>query len=396
MRKRFRLNYLKQIHDRYHKANYSAKSAILDEFCKVCGYVRKYAIRKLNAPLPDDLNPPQPRVARRKTTYLKETISMLELIWKATGHLCSVRLHAAIPLWLPHLKDHYHISPKVASQLLAISPSTIDRTLKTKKIKLKRKLYGTTKPGSLLKHQIPIKTDRWDTRDPGFSEVDLVSHSGSSAHGDFIHSCNLTDIHTAWTETRAIMGKAQHAALDAIKDIQLAIPFTLKGIDSDNGSEFINYHLLQYSIEHHIQFTRSRPYKKDDNAHIEQKNWTNVRKFFGYLRYDSIDALNSMNDLYRNELSLFHNLFLPSQKLLKKTRIGSRYARVYDLPLTPLQRLRNTKSKNIDKSKLAHFINLFNTLDPFLLSSAIDHKINRIYKLASKTRASGKLFPKAA
>lgn len=388
MGKRFKMKYLKQIYHRYHKSNSLDKTKILDEFCKVCGYVRKYAIRQLNAPLPDDdrPKPTKPKRARKKK-YLKETISMIEIIWKATSYLCSLRLHAAIPVWLPHLKEQYHVSGKIEKQLMTISPSTIDRHLKDKKQKLKRRLYGTTKPGSLLKQQIPIKTDRWNTKEPGFTETDLVSHSCNCADGDFIHSCNMTDIHTTWTETRAIMGKGQYAALEAIEDIQKELPFKLQGIDSDNGSEFINYHLLKYYADNDIQFTRSRPYKKDDNAHIEQKNWTHVRKIFGYIRYDSDQALSAMNDLYRNELKLMQNLFLPSQKLIKKVRIGSRYIRKYNKPQTPLQRLCACKSKNIDKNKLNRFIELFNSINPFLLSEIIDGKINNIFKLA-KTRVS--------
>jgi hypothetical protein len=388
MRMRFRMDYLNKIYHRYHKSNSTDKTKMLDEFCTVCGYVRKYAIRKLNAPLLDNDAPKPAQPGNRKKTYLKETTTMLEIIWKATNYLCSVRLHAAIPIWLPYLKDQYHVSKKVSAQLLTISPSTIDRCLKDKKQKLKRKLYGTTKPGSLLKHQIPIKTGPWDTSEPGFTEVDLVSHSGNSADGDFIHSCNITDIFSGWTETRAIENKGQLATLQAIRDIQQHLPFKLRGIDSDNGSEFINHHLFQYCLDHHIDFTRSRPYKKDDNAHIEQKNWTCVRKLFGYLRYDSPEALHAINDLYRNELKLLQNLFLPSQKLINKLRVGSRYVRKYDKSQTPLQRLRASHSKNIDHVKLKRFTELFSSLNPFLLSVVIDNKINSIYKLASKTRLS--------
>lgn len=396
MRKRFGMDYLNKIYHRYHRSNSMDKTKILNEFCTVCGYARKYAIRKLNAPLPDTDSPKPIQPGNRTKTYLKETIAMLEIMWKATNYLCSVRLHAAIPIWLPHLKHHYHISQKVSDQLLSISPSTIDRSLKDKKQKLKHKLYGTTKPGSLLKHQIPIKPGPWDTDEPGFTEVDLVSHSGNSGEGDFIHSCNITDIHSGWTETRAIENKGQLATLQAIRDIQHALPFKLLGIDSDNGSEFINYHLLKYCLDHNIDFTRSRPYKKDDNAHVEQKNWTCVRKIFGYLRYDSPQALDAMNDLYRNELKLLQNLFLPSQKLLKKVRIGSRYIRQYDKPQTPLQRLCASKSKSIDTAKLSRFIELFSSLNPFLLSSVIDSKIIAVYKLASKTRIPKKQSLNAA
>ena len=383
---RFKMKYLRQIHPRYHKSLKDEKSRILDEFCKVCGYVRKYAIRKINAPLPDLKAPKTVPSYIHKRKYLKETVSMLEIIWEAANYLCSVRLHAAIPIWLPHLKNRYHISDKVINQLMTISPSTIDRALKPKKLKLKRKLYGTTKPGSLLKNQIPIKTVSWDINKPGFLEIDLVSHSGNSAEGDFIHSCNSTDILSTWTETRAVMGKGQHNTKEAIDDIRNSLPFKLLGIDSDNGSEFINHHLLKYCSNLNIQFTRSRPYKKNDNAYIEQKNWTCVRKIFGYLRYSSPEALSAMNDLYKNELKFLQNLFLPSQKLIKKTIIGSRYFRKYDSPQTPLQRLITSKSKNIYKVKLNYYIRLFNSLDPFTLSMHIDKKINRIFRLASKSQ----------
>ena len=187
-------------------------------------------------------------------------------------------------------------------QLLSISPATIDRRLKAKKRQLKKRLYGRTKPGTLLKHHIPIKTDNWDVKTPGFTEIDLVSHSGNSAAGEFLHSLNVTDIHTTWVESRAVMGKSQIGVLNAMQDIEQALPFQLLGIDSDNGSEFINYHLKTFCDQNNIQFTRGRPYKKDDNAHIEQKNWTHVRKIFGYLRYDSAPAQKTINELYQNEL----------------------------------------------------------------------------------------------
>lgn len=392
MELRFKMNYLKQIYHRYHKSKTSEKTRMLDEFCKVCGYVRKYAIRKLNAPLSDDTTPKPTKHRNREKKYLSQTISLLELLLESTNYLCSVRLHAAIPIWLPHLKKLYPIPIEIEKQLLSISPSTIERRLRNKKYILKRKIYGTTKPGYLLKHQIPIKTDSWNVKEPGFTETDLVSHSGDSADGDFIHSCNLTDIKTTWTETRAIMGKGQFAAQQAIDDIKTSLPFNLLGIDSDNGSEFINYHLYKYCADNKIQFTRSRPYKKDDNAHIEQKNWTHVRKIFGYVRYDSDEALEAMNNLYRYELRIMQNLFLPSQKLLKKKRVGSKYVKVYDKPQTPLQRVCVCKSKNIDKNKLNKLVAAFNSINPFELNRIIDSKINKIHKMASLSRRQKRLI----
>jgi hypothetical protein len=280
---------------------------------------RKYAIRLLNGPAPQK---PKPR--QRQTTYGHQVISLLQAIWEASGYPCSTRLKALLPLWLPWAKKRFHPSANVEGQILCISPATIDRRLGPKKRLLKNRLYGRTKPGTLLKHHIPIKTDCWDVSTPGFTEVDLVSHSGNSAQGDFIHSLNTTDIHSTWVESRAVMGKGQTGVLLAMQEIEKALPFKLLGIDSDNGSEFINYHLKAFCDRKEIQFTRGRPYKKDDNAHIEQKNWTHVRKIFGYLRYDSQEALNAMNDLYRNELRWMMNLYQPSVKLIKKLRLGSR------------------------------------------------------------------------
>mgnify|MGYP001616535539 CR=1 FL=1 len=266
MKLEFKMNYFKSIYQRYHRATRQAKKQILDEFCNICNYNRKYAIWLLNSP---------PKEKKFKSTrkkifiYSQETVSILEAIWEASGFLWSQRLKAALPLWLPWAKQKFNISPEIEKQLLTISPAQIDRRLKNKKHRLKKKIYGTTRPGTLLKHQIQVKTDNWDVTTPGFLEIDMVSHSGSSADGDFILSLNCTDIHTAWTETRAVMGKGQTLTLDAIIDIKNSLPFTLRGIDSDNGSEFINYHLKRFCDNNKIQFTRSRPYKKDDNAHIE-------------------------------------------------------------------------------------------------------------------------------
>jgi hypothetical protein len=317
MSKRSKWEYLKAIYQRYHKASKISRQQILDEFCQVCGCHRKYAIRLLNSPLPEKTKGGQ---RKRKPTYGSQIISILAAIWEAAGYPCSTRLKALLPLWMPWARKRFQLAPEIEQKLLFISPRQMDRRLKARKHLLKRKLYGRTKPGTLLKHHIPIKTDSWDVTTPGYTEVDLLSHSGNSSEGDFIYSLNQTDIHTTWVETRAVMGKGQRGVVKAMEEMRQALPFELKGIDSDNGSEFINHHLYKYTQEKNIAFTRGRPYKKDDNAHVEQKNWTHVRKLFGYVRYDSDCALQTMNDLYQNELRLFQNLFLPSVKLLRKER----------------------------------------------------------------------------
>jgi hypothetical protein len=215
---------------------------------------------------------------------------------------------------------------------------------------------------------------------PGFTEVDLVAHSGECGEGEFVHSLNQTDIHTTWVETRAVLGRGQAGVQQALAEMRHALPFALRGIDSDNGSEFINAHLYRYCQAEGIQFTRGRPYKKDDNAHVEQKNWTHVRKLLGYVRYDSPEAREAMNDLYRNELRLFQNLFLPSVKLVKKVRVGSRVRRVYDRPQTPLERV--LACPEADPGKVAQLRALRDRLDPFALAQAIDEKLTRLYALA--------------
>ena len=372
-------DYLKAIYYRYKKVSKPLRARILDEFCQVCGYHRKYAIRLLGGPAPQK---PKTIVRKgRRPTYGSNVITHLTTIWEAGGYPCSTRLKALLPLWIPWAIKRLTLSAQVQKQLLSISPATIDRRLRPKKHQLKKRLYGRTKPGTLLKHHIPIKTDSWDVTTPGFTEIDLVSHSGNSASGDFLHSLNVTDIHTTWVESRAVMGKGQIGVLSAMKDIEQALPFKLLGIDSDNGSEFINYHLKTFCDQSDIQFTRGRPYKKDDNAHIEQKNYTHVRKILGYLRYDSQPVQKAINELYQDELRILQNLFLPSMKLMKKTRVGSKLQRRYDKPQTPLDRL--LKCSQADPMKSRELKRLRDKTDPFALAKRLDEKLERIYGMAN-------------
>ena len=356
------------------------RARILDEFCQVCDYNRKYAIRLLNGPTPQK---PKTMVRKgRRATYGAKVIASLTAIWEAAGYPCSVRLKAVLPLWLPWAIKRMALTAPVQKQLLLISPPTIDRRLKGKRGQLKKRLYGRTKPGTLLTHHIPITTDNWDVKTPGFTEIDLVSHSGNSASGEFLHSLNVTDIHTTWVESRAVMGKSQIGVLSAMQDIEQALPFKLLGMDSDNGSEFINYHLKTFCDQKGIQLTRGRPYKKDDNAHIEQKNFTHVRKILGYLRYDSLAAQKAINELYQNELRIFQNLFLPSMKLIKKSRIGSKLKRSYDKPQTPLERV--LQCPQADPVKIEQLKRPGDQTDPFELAKRIEHKLERIFAMANQ------------
>jgi hypothetical protein len=309
-------------------------------------------------------------------------IRVLSKIWEAAGYPWSVRLKALLPLWLPWARRRLKIAPAIEQQLLAMSPRTMDRKLGPFKRRLGRKLYGRTKPGSLLKHHIPLQTSSWAETRPGFMEIDLVSHSGNCASGEFLHSLNVTDLATTWVETRAVLGKGQAGVARALAEICQALPFPLRGVDSDNGSEFINHHLVSFCRQRQIQFTRSRPYKKDDNAHIEQKNWTHVRKLLGWDRFDSQEALEAINDLYCNELRLMMNLFQPTVKLAGKERVGSRLRRRYSPAQTPLDRLLSCLGEDL-LPKAQQLRALRDTLDPFRLSKTIERKLQRIYHLAN-------------
>jgi len=373
-----RREYARAIRERYATASRTAKSQILNEFCATTTYHRKYAIDLLTRPPASRPAPARHRAA----TYRSQTVSVLAAIWEAAGYPWSARLKALLPLWLPWAKRRLAIPAPVERQLRTISPSTIDRRLKGRKRRLTRRLYGRTKPGTLLKHHIPIKTEHWNVTVPGFTEVDLVSHSGNSADGEFLQSLNLTDIRTGWVETRAVMGKSQVVVTAAVEELRAALPFRLCGLDSDNGSEFINNHLFHYCEAREIQFTRGRAYKKDDNAHVEQKNWTHVRKLLGWDRYDTAQAQAAINDLYRNELRLMMNLFQPSVQLIRKVRHGSRLTRVYDQPQTPLDRL--LASGGGTATNVADLIRLREQLDPFALAEVIDRKLARIHQLADR------------
>jgi transposase InsO family protein len=282
-----------------------------DEFCLNTSYHRKYAIRLLNGPPPG--KQPERRPRGHRPRYGQQVLSILAGIWEAAGYPWSVRLKALLPSWMPWIRKRYRVSPQLEKQLLRIRARQIERRLKAKKSERKRRIYGRTKPGCLLKHHIPVKTDSWDVQAPGFTEIDLVSHSGNSGEGEFAHSLNLTDIHSGWTESRALLGGSQVAVQQALDEIEGVLPFRLLGLDSDNGSEFINWHLKSWCEQKKIQLTRGRPYKKDDNAHVEQKNWTHVRKLLGWERYDSRAAVEAINDLYRHELRLWLNLYLLGQ-----------------------------------------------------------------------------------
>lgn len=376
--------YLRSIALRYQKASKKTKSKILDEFCQICGYHRKHAITKLCAfkHLRRKLLPklkPGPKPSYNHPEILKA----LKIIWIATNLICSKRLKEAIPDWIVHYQiENGYLPIKHIKNLLKMSPSTIERYLKPIKRFHRGKGRSTTKPGLLLKSQIPIKTKQWNEFRPGFLETDTVAHCGTAIEGYYAFTTNTVDIATGWTEQRATYGKGFREIAEQIEDMEFSLPFTILGIDFDNGGEFINHYLFNYFTKRKrvIQFTRSREYQKNDNAHVEGKNWTHVRQWLGYRRFENPKIVNLLNDLYKNEWRLFHNFFIPSVKLLSKERIASKTIKRHDKAKTPFQRI--LESKHISKQTKNQLKALFKTINPFKLRKTIDEKIARIHKLA--------------
>jgi hypothetical protein len=319
--------YLINLSKRYRTANKYEKGKILDELCEFSGFHKKHAIRLLNSCNLRNNRSKTKKKTGRPTQYTASLYLVhLKRIWLACDQPCGKRLKMALPLWLPHYAGAYEVlEPDIYEGLLSISAATIDRLLASSRIKCKR--FCGTKPGSLLKKQIKIKTDQWDEDKPGYLEADTVAHCGTSLSGNFVWSLTMTDIFSGWTENRAVWNKGSIGVLNQITDIENNLPFDILGFDSDNGSEFLNHHLIRYFTNserpRNIQFTRSRPYHSDDNAHVEQKNWTHVRQIFGYERFDNQAVVEMMNDLYKNEISLMNNYFLPNFKLLEKRRVDA-------------------------------------------------------------------------
>lgn len=384
MSEKSRKEYLQEIKVRYKKATKKEKNKILDEFCQVCGYNRKYAIRLLNNN--DAEKRESKRSGRPKVYHSQHIIRFLKIVMRMTNLICSKRLKQAIPLWIEPYEISYctKLSEPDKAKLLRISAATIDRLLSKDKRKLGKLGLSTTKPGSLIKKMVPIKTNQWDESRPGFIEADTVAHCGTSTAGSFVYSLNTVDIATGWIETRAIWGKGQKSSYEAIRSIEKTLPFRIKGFDSDNGSEFLNYHLMSYFVErkHPVQYTRSRSYKSNDNAHIEGKNWTHIRQYLGYKRFDKIEIVDVLNQMYSSSWSLFFNFFIPSGKLLEKRREGSAIKKVHDIPKTPFQRL--MEKDDIPKKKKDELLRLQKSLNPFALQTEIHNTITQVLNLCER------------
>jgi len=381
---------------RYIKANKKDKGKILDEFCATTGYNRKYAARILNNSPGKVLG--YGRIGGRKVKYVigkagktkrkrnriytYDVFLALRKIWAIFDFICSKRLKPFMAEAIEILTKHKEISLnlEVKQKLVKISESTIDRLLKPEKDKYRLgKGRKGTKPGTLLKKAIPIRTFAdWNEKKPGFIEADLVGHDGGIGSGDFAQSLNFVDILTGWDQSAACINKAQIHVFEAIKTISDRFPFAIAGIDSDNGSEFINSHMLRYCIQNKITFTRSRAYKKNDSCYVEQKNYSVVRRAVGYLRYDTQEEVDILNELYKH-LGLYTNYFIPVTKLTSKIRTGSKVSKKYDEAKTPYRRA--LECGDIDDKIKEGLMRKYESLNPAALKRKISALQDRLLKL---------------
>lgn len=383
MSKKSKKEYVEAVSARYVVGNREAKRAILEEVCELCGYHRKHAIRMMSKlkKKPKYSLPAEKKLKRRgrKPRYSNDPEFCIKLkeLWFATDQMCAPNLKAAIPEWLPHFEQESEICSEVKHKLLVVSAPTIGRILEPSKCRTKRR--GGTKPGSLLRTQIPIRTDYWDVDRPGYVESDTVAHCGGSMAGEFVWTATFTDIDTTWTELRTVWNKLSTGVLEAVQDVEKSLPFPLLGFDTDNGAEFINHALVHYFAGKFIPFTRSREYHKNDNAHVEQKNYTHARQLLGYDRIDCKAVVPMLNDLLRNEVSQLRNHFYPSLKLAEKIRIQSRLIRKYPPPQTPYARV--LASPFVEESKKAELRAQHAMLNPLQLKRTIEVKLRRIWRI---------------
>ena len=377
---------------RYQRAQKKHKGTILNEFITLTGYTRCYASYVLRAHgkkvrvtgdtvVEGDVRRRAKRT--RKKTYDRNVGKALTKIWGIMDCICGKRLAPTLKEVIRVLERYKEIKldRDTRKKLNRISAATIDRLLAEQRKKQTLKGRSHTKPGTLLKNQIPIRTfSEWDDRRPGFVEIDLVGHDGGDARGEFTQTLDVTDVCTGWTETEAVKNKAQAWVFQALQDIRNRLPFDVLGIDSDNGSEFINHHLLRFCSDEKITFTRARSYRKNDNCFVEQKNYSVVRRAVGYYRYDTGEELRILNEVY-GHLRLYTNFFQPVMKLMEKTRVGSRVKKKYDKPRTPYQRV--LESPHVPEDRKEQLRNQYATLNPAALKRTLTKLQQKLLKAVS-------------
>lgn len=375
--------YLETIRSRYGKSTKKQKSMILSEFCAVTGYERKYAIRILWRHVEPRAQRPGP-----KRKYSHSVIPHLIYFWSAMNRCCSKKMKAALPLWLPYYREP--LDEGTRALLLSMSSSTIDRRLRDFREGARLRGLSATQ-SSFVKSKIPIKLLDGDVKEPGFMESDTVAHCGNSLSGEFVNSLTVTDLYSGWTENRAILTKTSNQIVDQLRKIERQLPFLMRGFASDNGTEFLNQDLHRYLRKRDapVEFVRRRPYKKNDNAHVEQKNFTHVRSLFGYHRIEDPELVLRMNEIYQAYWNPLWNYFTPCMKLKTKTRIGGRIKKEYDAPRTPAQRLLDYPGLSLMQS--SYLKDQLRGRNPFWLKQQLDIKLKEFFELVEKKKASSKV-----
>lgn len=384
-----RSQYLKVLQGNYFMTkSKKKKSSILDEYCRNTHQNRKYVIRKVNSPIPST---PKKRI--REEIYDGHVRAALAKVWKIFDYPCGQRLAPLLKSEVDRLRDFGEllIPDEVTEKLKRISPKTIDRKLKHQKevLHLKRKHHQRNNP--LIYQKIPVRAGGWDRSLVGQVQIDLVEHCGSSAGGQFINSVSDADIATGWWEGEAVMGRAQGRTFDALTNMRKRTPFHWLEIHPDNDNTFINWHLLTYAEKEGVMFSRSRPYRKNDNCFVEQKNSTHIRGILGHLRYDTEKELEIINSLYRNELRLYKNFFQPVMKLKEKIREKGKIHRKYDVPKTPYQGL--MESGQVSEETKKQLRDLYQSLNPAQLKRKIDEKLHKLYKAYEEKNRGGEISP---
>ena len=369
---------LARIHGRYQRAGRPHKTRILHEFCATCGYHRKAALRLLNRPL----RTTPPKRSGPKILYDPAVVTpVLKAIWLASDQLCSKLLKAALPEWLGHYERRSAPLPEAfKKKLLKISPAQIDRLLCPARVQHPKKGLSTTRPGTLLRHAVPTRHGPPDTTRVGSVEADTVAHCDDSTEGDYVHSLTFTELCSGWTENRAVWNKSADAVLQQLRELEKTVPYPMKDFHTDNGGEFLNWALHRHlnGRATKLPWTRSRAYRKNDNAHCEQKNWTHVRQLFGHERFGHPELVALMNDLYANEWSQFTNHFKPTCKLLRREKKDGRTKRIYEpKPQTPYERL--VASPDIPEAMKVRLRAEHAALDPFALKKSIEAKLRKFF-----------------
>lgn len=377
------LEHIKRITLRYRDANKGSKKVILDEFCSTWGVGRKYAIRLLSGK-----RKPSGKQAGRPSRYDGRLVRHLTVLWVSMERICPKRMKAALPIWVPFYRDP-EFDLRLKGELLKMSASTIGRYIRRGCKTLKG--LSATRKNKFFKYKIPLHAFHEKIVKAGHVAADTVAHCGDSLQGNFVNSLTVTDRLTAWTENRALFGKKEPAVEKALNSIEQDLPFRMLSIQSDCGSEFLNYRMMHYlqGRASPVVMTRSRPYHKNDNAHVEQKNNTHVRGVFGYDRIEDETLINLMNEIYRDYWNPLHNFFLPSMKLKEKARNGARITKRYDLPMTPYQRL--MLAPNYSEQQKQELTKKFKSLNPFALKEGLEKKLALFFSLLRQRKEEKKI-----